>query len=56
MSRSSSLADKMRQRKLSSDSEPSPAAKNFKMAGESKTKIVDLMTVLNAVHHENTLI
>ena len=47
MHKNRSAEDKKRQRKSSSDSEPSPAAKQTKMAGDSKN--VDLQTILKAV-------
>ena len=47
MHKNRSAEDKKRQRKSSSDSEPSPAAKQTKMAGDSKN--VDMQTILKAV-------
>ena len=48
MNRTRSVDDKKRQRKSSSDSEPSPAAKQTKMAG-ADSKAVDLQTIRKAV-------
>ena len=47
MQRNRSIDDKKRQRKSSSDSEPTPAAKQTKMAGVQKND--DLQTILKAV-------
>ena len=47
MQRNRSIDDKKRQRKSSSDSEPTPAAKQTKMAGVKKND--DLQTILKAV-------